>query len=816
VLSRRRSGAPGSPRRRIRKLRLLVLFAVLALLSASSFTFGLVRAIASEIPSLDPENWSEQRNGVIYANDGKTVLAVLRGSESRVLLKGDEISARMKQAIVAVEDRRFWEHRGVDLRGIARALLADVRSKAVVEGGSTITQQFVKNAYVENERSIARKVREAALAWQLEQQWSKQRILTAYLNTVYFGNGAYGIQQAAKVYFDKAAKRLNLHEAALLAGLPADPSGYDPVTRPAAARARRAKVLGDMLELGWITPKERLKAARAPLPRRDDVRLPGTQTRWAPYFTNYVTQQLLTSKRYGPSKVSGGGLHVRTTIDLGLQDLAREAIAKWLPDPDGPAAALVAIDPKTGDVLTMIGGRNFRQSQFNLAVQGERQPGSAFKPFVLAAALQQGIAPSTTFVSRPVSISLGDKFWLVENYEGSYLGTIDLETATVYSDNAVYAELTRLVGPRRVAEAAKRLGIRSPLRGYFSIGLGAQAVNPLELARAYSVFANGGYRFDTRTLGNQPRVIDSITVAGKVDTNHQAVKRVLSERSAAIVNDLLQGVIERGTGRRAALSGWPAAGKTGTTENYGDAWFVGYTPQLVASVWVGYPNQLRPMLTEFHGEPVAGGTYPALIWKSFMERALVYLGKQPEAFPSPPLDYASPRTVVERDGRVQLDNGLCRNAREIVYFAGFGPRTTADCKVNEVEVPQVVGQPVSAAKARLALQPLTPEIVYKPALPRQRVDIVLRQIPAKGRLSSFDTVTLVLGKAMHGVVPNVEGASLGQARVKLGKRKLRVEVTRFTEGSTGEVVSQSPPSGVAAAPGMTVKLVVGRGVRPAG
>jgi penicillin-binding protein 1A len=807
---RRRSAAPRSSRRRIRKLRLFLLVVVLALLSATAFTFGLVRAIASEIPALDPENWSEQRNGVVYANDGKTVLAVLRGSESRVLLDWNEISPLMKHAIVAVEDRRFWEHRGV-----ARALWADVRSQAVIEGGSTITQQFVKNAYVDDERSLGRKVREAALAWQLEQQWSKRRILTAYLNTVYFGNGAYGIQQAAKVYFDKAAAKLTLHEAALLAGLPADPSGYDPVTRPAAARARRAKVLGDMLELGWITLAERRRAQRAPLPRRDDVRLPGTQTRWAPYFTSYVTQQLLASKRYGPSKVYGGGLHVRTTIDLGLQDLAREAITKWLPDELGPSAALVAIDPQTGDVLAMVGGRNYGESQFNLAVQSERQPGSAFKPFVLAAALQQGIAPSTNFVSRPVSIPLGDRFWLVKNYEGAYLGTIDLETATVYSDNAVYAELTRLVGPGRVAAAAKRLGIRSPLRGYFAIGLGAQAVNPLELARAYSVFANGGYRLDTRTLGNQPRVIDSITAGGKVDRNHQVPRRVLSNRTAAFVNDLLQGVIERGTGRRAGLPGWPAAGKTGTTENYGDAWFVGYTPQLVASVWVGYPNQLRPMLTEFRGEPVAGGTYPALIWKSFMERALVYLGKQPEPFESPPLDYAAPFTVVHRDGRILRDNGVCRDARQVVYFAGLEPRTTANCKPNEVEVPRVVGQRVSTAKARLAGQPLTAEVIYKPARPRQRVDIVLGQIPAKGRLSSFDTVTLVLAKAMHGLVPNVQGASLTQARTKLRKRKLRVEVARFTEGRLGEVISQAPRGGVAAAPGMTVKLVVGRGRRPA-
>jgi membrane peptidoglycan carboxypeptidase len=295
---------------------------------------------------------------------------------------------------------------------------------------------------------------------------------------------------------------------------------------------------------------------------------------------------------------------------------------------------------------------------------------------------------------------------------------------------------------------------------------------------------------------------------GAVDRNARTPKRVLRARSAGIVNELLQGVIQQGTGRRAALPGWPAAGKTGTTEDHGDAWFVGYTPQLVTAVWVGYPTQLRPMLTEFHGDPVAGGTYPAQIWKSFMESALLYLGKQPEAFESPQLDYASPASVVQRDGRIQRDNGLCRDAREVVYFAGFGPRRTADCKVNEVEVPRVVGQSLRAAKERLALQPLTPEIIYKWARPRQRVDVVLGQFPAKGTLSSFDTVKLVLGRARHGLVPNVEGSSLAQAQEKLRKRKLRAEVARASGGVTGEVISQSPPSGVAAAPGMTVRLVV--------
>jgi membrane peptidoglycan carboxypeptidase len=418
------------------------------------------------------------------------------------------------------------------------------------------------------------------------------------------------------------------------------------------------------------------------------------------------------------------------------------------------------------------------------------------------------------FESRPLTIPLGDKVWPVSNYEDAYLGSATLEVGTVQSDNAVYAQLTKLVGPGSVVRTARRLGVRTPLQPYFSIGLGGQAATPLELARAYSAFANGGYRIGTALLGDRPRVVDEMrrhdgTLMGG---NRRVSKRVLRDHTAAWVNELLRRAIDQGTGRAARLEGWTAAGKTGTTENYGDAWFVGYTPHLVTAVWVGYPTELRPMLTEFDGEPVAGGTYPALIWKSFMERALPHLGAEPEKeFEPPPSLYMSPRLVVHREGRVLLDNGLCRDTAEIVYFADFGPRRTADCKENEVEVPRVVGMTLEQAEERLALQPLTSRVLYKRANPRQRVDLVVSQDPAKGTLSSFDEVTLVLVKPVHGVVPRLEGRPLAAALGLLRKRKLRGEVTRSFGGRAGRVVSQRPPAGVAAAPGMTVRLVVGRG-----
>jgi penicillin-binding protein 1A len=774
-------------------------------LALSSFTFGLVTAVASEAPKCDPARRKHQVNTKIYDSSGKKILAVLRGTENRVLVEYDAISPLMKQAIVAVEDRRFFEHRGVDMRAIARALWADVTEKSVVQGGSTITQQFIKNSCSDNSRSIGRKVREASLAWGLEQRWSKKKILTAYLNTVYFGNGAYGVDQAAVTYFGHRAKRMALWEVALLAGIPADPSRYDPVTNPKAARARRRTVLRTMLELGTISAEQFRRADREPLP--NDVRPPDTRGPGG-YFANYVTQQLVD--RYKTRNVFGGGLVVHTTLDLGLQKIGHRAIARWLRDEDGPAAALVAVDPRDGAIKAMIGGSNFRESQFNLAVQGERQAGSAFKPFVLAAALGNGIAPDTTFISKPTTIFLGDKYWPVSNYEDAYLGPTNLETATIHSDNAVYAQLTALVGPRNVRRMAQRLGLTSRLNDYFAIGLGAEAVNPLEMARAFSTFANRGRRVDGSIFGNRPRAIAWVHRIGERRRPNAAVhKPVLDPEKADLINDILQKVIRQGTGRAAALRDRPAAGKTGTTENYGDAWFVGYTPQLAVAVWVGYPNDLTPMLTEYGGDPVAGGTFPALIWKSFMGAALNHLEEEPAYFDPPSLPYRVPRSVVQRGGRVLADNGICREVKSVWFFSGQEPKREAACKPNEVEVPRVIGSPLAEAKERLAAQPLGHDVIYKPARAGQRLDVVLGQLPARGTLSAHDVVTLILARPRFGVVPSVVGMPVPRAVERLEQLKLHPAVVGGT--MDGRVIRQQPRGRVAAAPGMPIRLVVSAG-----
>jgi penicillin-binding protein 1A len=808
ALLRRKTPRPPK-RRRIRKLRLLALLTILGLLGMSAFTFGLLTAIAAKIPQLEPSAKRTQANTYVYANNGKTVLAILRGDQARVIVPSSRISPWIKHAIVAIEDKRFYEHRGVDVRGMARAVWADVTNGGAVQGGSTITQQLVKNAYLTSQKTVGRKLVEAALAWQLEQRWSKERILTAYLNTVYFGNGAYGVEQASRIYFHHGARDMNPAEGALLAGIPEDPSLWDPVAHPKAAKARRDLVLQQLYAQGYLTARQYRQSRVYPMPDPAKVSLPSTQGVAAPYFANYVKDQLV--QHYGTKVAYGGGLKVKTTLDPGLQKLAREAIASVLPPNDtNPSAALVAIDAQhdPGAILAMVGGANYHHNQFNLATQGERQPGSSFKPFVLATALMQHISPSTIFDSqKQVTINADGRLWQVNNYEGEALGPIDLNKAIAYSDNSVFSQLTALVGPKSVAQTARALGFTSKLQGYFAIGLGAEPATPLEMARAYTSFADGGKRIDGALFGNQPRAVETVTSGKTTQTNAPVAKSVLTSDQAAIVNQMLQGVVQYGTGKAAQMPGWQVAGKTGTTENYGDAWFVGYIPQMVVAVWVGYPDKLIPMTYQFHGQPVAGGTFPALIWKAFIEKAIPYLKLTPASFPPAPSLYAAPVTVVNRGGLLERDDGVCHNSYQVEFFGGEGPSRVATCKPNEVEIPDVVGYTLAAAKSRLEGQPLTPTVVFKPAKPGDRVGYVVGQFPRRGTASANDKITLISEKSLHGVVPRVVGLRLAKAKAKLTKLHLNVQLSG---GGQGKVVAQSRPARTAAAPGMRIVL----GVRP--
>jgi penicillin-binding protein 1A len=785
---------------------------MLAVLGMTAFTVGLLHAVAAQMPEIeDYYNRPQPQNTYVYANNGKTILAVLRGSQARVVVPSQEISPWLKNAIVSIEDKRFYEHGGIDLRGILRALWTDISRGGEVQGGSTITQQYVKNAYNGNAPTITRKLREAALAWQLEQVWSKDKILTAYLNTIYFGNGAYGVEEACRVYFHRNAASVNPAQAALLAAIPEDPTLYDPVDHPKEALARRNLVLYEMFVQHYLDWKQYQQALHFPMPRPQSVKLPPSESPVNPYFANYVADQLVA--RFGASAVFGGGLRVTTTLSPGLQLIAEKAIDSVLPPAIGPSAALVAIDTHTGHVLAMVGGRSYSQSQFNLATQGERQPGSAFKPFVLAAALRDGISPATTLVSAPITIDAGGRLWNVNNFEHESLGPVDLSTAIAYSDNTVFAQLTNIVGPASVVRAAHAMGITTPLQPYFSIGLGAEPATPLEMARAYATLADGGYRLDSSLFGNQPLVVASIKRADGSTLKDLTVPvgvPGLSGQNAAIEDQMLEGVVDYGTGVAAQLpGGYIVAGKTGTTENYGDAWFVGFTPGLVTAVWVGYPNKLVPMLTQFNDKPVEGGTYPALIWKAFMEKALRFLGIAPAPFPSATIPDSSPALVTfgDADGATSLalSNGNCLVSSTVEFFPGMAPTKVDDCPRDPVQVPDVLGSTLSAAQSLLAGQPLETTVHYRPASAGERLGVVVAQSPASGVLSAYSRVTLVLAHPLDGAIPSLIGMTPAQARARLVRQHM---LLRDGPGQGQRIVAQSPPAGAAAAPGLAEKVTL--------
>ncbi len=595
------------------------MLAGLGVLAAVSTVFGMMMAVAQDLPQLEAQNeFKSARNSTLVDDRGRN-LATLTGAENRILVRSSQISSNMKHAVIAIEDQRFYKHKGIDYTGIMRAIFQDLRRQRAAQGGSTITQQFVKNALVaQKNRSVFQKLREAALAYQLERKWSKDKILTEYLNTVYFGEGAYGIESAARVFFGwnhpgcepECASVLEPAEAAMLAGQIASPSAYSPVQNPASALGRRNLVLGRMQDQGYLTTSEYRDAVRQSLPPRSEVAAPRKVSK-APYFTSWVEDQLV--RRYGTGNTFGGGLKIRTTLDLDLQKAAEQAINGRLAGV-GPSAALVAIDNNTGGIRAMVGGGDFQKRPFNLATQGRRQPGSVFKPFTLVAALEDGISPGRTFVSAPKRLQGPRGDFAVQNYEDRYNGAISLAGATTVSDNSVYAEVGyKLVGTSKVAKAARAMGVRTPISRNPAMVLGGlkSGVTPLEIAQSYETLAERGKRVSGSfsAYKDGPVGFTKVEGPGIDDKNDVKRKRVVPEGTAEQTVQILQSVVTSGTGRAASIGEF-AAGKTGTTENYQDAWFVGFNDQLTVAVWVGYPDSAQPMQTEYRGQPVAGGTYP--------------------------------------------------------------------------------------------------------------------------------------------------------------------------------------------------------------
>lgn len=659
-------------RPRIRKLRLFMLLAAFGALAFVSTAFGVLTSAASDLPQLENSvQFKSTLDSYLYDDTGQPI-GVLAPPNKTVLDSYKQIAPNMVNAIVSVEDKRFWTDPGIDIKGLLRAAVSDITG-GPKEGASTIAEEFVKNVEAEqNNRTVFEKLREAALAFQLTHKWKRTKIMAEYLNSIYFGNGAEGIESAARVYFGwnhgyspsstgkggcgdpdaqdknrpKCALKLYPWESALLAGMVANPTEFDPVLHPAAAKGRRQVVLYDMMEQHYITPAQYRVYDNKPLPTASEIQQPG-EPQAAPYFTAWVRPQIVSAiqkvEHVSPSvaqyRAYYGGLKIKLTLNLQMQQAAQSAVDDALKYSGGLSASLVAIDNKTGEVRAMVSGNgDYNESPFNLATLGYRQPGSSFKMFTLAAALTSGdYSPDSTIDSEPLSIPFNidghTAHFHVRNFGNVYSGPISLAQATAESDNSVFAQVGMHMGTQDVKHYAQLMGIRSPISTTPAMILGGlnTGVSALDMAHAYETAATGGLKVYNKTLGDikeGPIGIHSIycpkDCKSKDIVNHPETKRVLSPEVADEIHELLEGPVHDsyGTGTNANIPGVDVVGKTGTTSNFVDAWFVGWTPQMTVAVWVGYPDSGKPMLTNYNGGPVEGGDYPAIIWRDFQESAL--------------------------------------------------------------------------------------------------------------------------------------------------------------------------------------------------
>jgi penicillin-binding protein 1A len=602
--------------------------------------------------------------------------------QKRVQISMGDIPREMVDATIAIEDRKFFRHWGVDIIGITRAIVQNIKAGRTVQGASTITQQLARNLFLTQERTVVRKLKEILLAIQIEKQYSKDEILTMYFNQIYYGNGAYGIEAAALSFFSKHAAELTLPEVSLLAGLPRSPIYYDPFKNPEKALLRRNIVLNAMMEIGAISEDDGERAKNAPLelhPHSDCLKD-------APYFVEEVRRQVLT--RYGENLLYRSGLDIYTTLDTEMQKKANETTEAWLVqlekmyrfkvirdttkvDTTGAMTkyiqgALVAIEPSTGAVRALVGGRDYEESEFNRATQALRQPGSAFKPFLYTACIDNGFTPSDEVLDIPIVMISGGAEYSPANYDHKFKGPVSLRTALALSRNLAAVRLIRYIGEQTVVEYAKQMGIKTRLKAVTSLALGACEVTPLEITSAYCVFPNLGVRIE-------PYFIDKITLRekGEIIFEHEVTKEeVLNPATAYVMIDLMATVIDAGTAVGARIEGFgrPAAGKTGTTDNYSDAWFIGFTPDLVCGVWVGFDTRKRIV------SGASGATFAVPLWTRFMREAT--RGTKVKHF-------STPKGVISRTVCLhshKLANEYCPDTYKEIYIAGTEP--TEICEIH--------------------------------------------------------------------------------------------------------------------------------------
>ncbi len=604
---------------------------VAAALLAGALAGGLVGSVFvrfSDIPSVRAlQNYTPPTSTKIYSDDGRIIGEFFQ--EKRELLGFSQIPKDAVNAVLAAEDAHFYKHRGFRVYSLLRALAADIRARRFVQGGSTLTQQLAKTLFLSSEKTFSRKLKELMIALQLEINYSKSEILTFYFNQIYFGSGAYGLEAAAEVYFGKHAADLTVAECALIGALPRGPSIYSPYNDMAKARARRAWVLGRMAREGFITEEQRAAAEVEPI-----TLSPHKKPEVAPYFVEIIRQAL--EEKYGGETMYRQGLAVHTTLNIEMQLAATQALAAGLKEAEGRIGrrggnpeglplqgALIAIDPATGAVKAMVGGRDFTESQFNRALQARRQPGSAFKPIVYAAAIRDGLTPSTFLIDSPIEMddpSFGGS-WKPKNYENRFYGKVTLRKALTHSMNVASVKLFMQIGPDKVIRFARDAGIRSDIKPYPSTALGGTEVTLAEMTSAYALFANKGQRAELEMIRSVDRK------GGRGDAYFPILTEVMRAPKAFLMTSMLKSVVDEGTGKAAQEVGRPAAGKTGTTDDFTDAWFIGYTPQLAAGVWVGYD------IKKSMGEGETGGRVAAPIWSAFMKSALA--GKESRDFRVP-------------------------------------------------------------------------------------------------------------------------------------------------------------------------------------
>lgn len=583
----------------------LIAVAVLALIG------GVVGAITYQqikktLPDLDIRNaLGRDQSSRILDRNGH-VLAHVYAGENRSDVELAQMPMQLRQAVIATEDKRFYEHQGVDPIGILRALVVDVIKRKNLQGGSTITQQYIKQAFVGPQKTLKRKLQEAIMATELDRRYSKDEILELYLNTIYFGHGSYGVQSASKTYFGKSVSELNLEECATIAAVIKSPGLYSPYLDLDAALKRRNVVLKLMSDQSIITPSEFQTAKAKPLNVKG-LKSPRTN---APYFVDWVKAQVV--ERFGSDMLYRGGITVKTTLDWEAQKSAEKAIREALNRGDDPSAALVSLDVETGEIIALVGGRDYSAQQYNVATQGRRQPGSAFKPFVLATAIEKGLSLDEVVPTKARSFKVSDGTWRVT---GSTKGPMTIREATAQSVNSVYAKMILDVGPDAVVDTAHALGIKSTIEEVPAIALGglSKGVSPLEMANAYATLASGGDRVTPYGISEIVDQDGDVLLRNKPKVK----KDVFSAAVAYLTTDALRGTIQHGTGTKARI-GVDAAGKTGTTQAYRDAWFVGYTPNIATAVWVGYTDGAIEM-NNVHGIRVTGGSFPAQIWATFMK-----------------------------------------------------------------------------------------------------------------------------------------------------------------------------------------------------